>query len=142
MSKIFYVIEGAVNFKVHEVSKVVATGGMFIAPRGTCSVFDLQPFVDRTLGNTYFIENISTRAAKLFFTQARKVPKDNVDPLGDSALQRKEKKKSFEEVRTSSPRSRSSATVGGSGRTTQSLPPQTSQARPAKARKRVPSAKA
>lgn len=123
---IFYVIEGAVNFKVHEVSKVVATGGMFIAPRG----------------NTYFIENISTRAAKLFFTQARKVPKDNVDPPGDSALQRKEKKKSFEEVRTSSPRSRSSATVGGSGRTTQSLPPQTSQARPAKARKRVPSAKA
>ncbi|KAF5358302.1 hypothetical protein D9756_001215 [Leucocoprinus leucothites] len=122
---IFYVIEGAVNFKVHEVSKVVATGGMFIAPRG----------------NTYFIENISTRAAKLFFTQARKVPKDEMEPSGSAAPQRREKKKSLEEVRSSSPGNRSSATVGG-GRAAQSLPPQASKARQqSKAGKRAPSAK-
>lgn len=129
------------NFKVHEVSKVVATGGMFIAPRGTCSVSYLRPFIDHSLGNTYFIENISTRAAKLFFTQARKVPKDDMDPPGNSTQQRKEKKRSLDEVRTSSPRSRSSVTTGG-GRSTQSLPPQPSQTRPVKAGKRAPSAKA
>jgi len=139
LSKIFYVIEGAVNFKVHEVSKVVATGGMFIAPRGTCSVSYLEPLIDHSLGNTYFIENISTRAAKLFFTQARKVPKDVMDPPGNSTQQRKEKKRSLDEVRTSSPRSRSS-TAGG--RSTQSLPPQPSQTRPVKAGKRAPLSKA
>ena len=32
--QIFYVIEGAVNFKIHETSMVVATGGMFMVPRG------------------------------------------------------------------------------------------------------------
>lgn len=128
------------NFKVHEVSKVVATGGMFIAPRGICSVSCLQPLIDPSLGNTYFIENISTRAAKLFFTQARKVPKDDMDPPRNSTQQRKEKKKSLDEVRTSSP-SRSSATTGG-GRSTQSLPPQTPHTRPVKAGKRAPSTKA
>ncbi|CAA7271041.1 unnamed protein product [Cyclocybe aegerita] len=54
---IFYVIEGAVNLKIHETSMILATGGMFMVPRG----------------NTYFIENICQRDAKLFFTQARKV---------------------------------------------------------------------
>ncbi|TFK36420.1 Mif2/CENP-C like-domain-containing protein [Crucibulum laeve] len=55
---IFYVIEGAVNLKIHDTSLILATGGMFMVPRG----------------NTYFIENISDRDTKLFFTQARKVP--------------------------------------------------------------------
>ncbi|KAF9473012.1 hypothetical protein BDN70DRAFT_867845 [Pholiota conissans] len=54
---VFYVVEGAVNFKIHETSMIIASGGMFMVPRG----------------NTYLIENISNRDAKLFFTQARKV---------------------------------------------------------------------
>ncbi|KXN91457.1 Centromere protein 3 [Leucoagaricus sp. SymC.cos] len=120
---IFYVIEGAVNFKVHEISKVVATGGMFIAPRG----------------NTYFIENISKRDAKLFFTQARKVPKEDMEPFGSAPPPRREKKKSLEEVRSSSPGQSSAA---ASGRAAQSLPPQTSQVQQkTKAGKRAPSAK-
>ncbi|RDB22191.1 Centromere protein 3 [Hypsizygus marmoreus] len=60
---VFYVIEGAVNLKIHETSLVLATGAMFIVPRG----------------NTYFIENISDRDAKLFFTQARKVPQEEAE---------------------------------------------------------------
>ncbi|KAJ3566820.1 hypothetical protein NP233_g6766 [Leucocoprinus birnbaumii] len=120
---IFYVIEGAVNFKVHEVSKVVGTGGMFIAPRG----------------NTYFIENISTRSAKLFFTQARKVPKDDMEPSGSAAPQRRGGKKSLEEVRSSSPAGGRSSATAGSGRAAQSLPPQTKKG--SKLGKRAPSAK-
>ncbi|KAF8163706.1 Mif2/CENP-C like-domain-containing protein [Crassisporium funariophilum] len=54
---VFYVIEGAVNLKIYDTSMIVATGGMFMVPRG----------------NTYFIENVCNRDAKLFFTQARKV---------------------------------------------------------------------
>jgi len=54
---VFYVIEGAVNFKILNTSMVLTTGGSFMVPRG----------------NTYLIENISNRDAKLFFTQARKV---------------------------------------------------------------------
>ncbi|KAF8884784.1 Mif2/CENP-C like-domain-containing protein [Infundibulicybe gibba] len=55
---IFYVVEGAVNLKIHETSLILATGGTFMVPRG----------------NTYFIENIADRTATLFFTQARKIP--------------------------------------------------------------------
>ncbi|KAF8630435.1 hypothetical protein AX17_005412 [Amanita inopinata Kibby_2008] len=55
---IFYVAEGAVNFKVHNTSLVLSTGGMIMVPRG----------------NTYYIENIADREAKLVFTQARKMP--------------------------------------------------------------------
>ncbi|KAG1734287.1 Mif2/CENP-C like-domain-containing protein [Suillus lakei] len=54
---VFYVIEGAVAAVIHESQYIVATGGMFIVPRG----------------NTYYIENISDRDAKVFFTQARQV---------------------------------------------------------------------
>ncbi|KIM48672.1 hypothetical protein M413DRAFT_437856 [Hebeloma cylindrosporum] len=54
---VFYVIEGAINFKIHNTSMILTTGGSFMVPRG----------------NTYLIENISNRDAKLFFTQARKV---------------------------------------------------------------------
>lgn len=32
--QIFYVIEGAVNLKIHDTSLVLATGGMFMVPRG------------------------------------------------------------------------------------------------------------
>lgn len=32
--QIFYVIEGAVTFKVHRTSFIIATGGMFMVPRG------------------------------------------------------------------------------------------------------------
>ncbi|KAJ7766613.1 Mif2/CENP-C like-domain-containing protein [Mycena metata] len=60
---IFYVIEGAVNLKVCETSVIVASGGMFMIPRG----------------NTYFIENIADRDAKLFFTQARKMREGEED---------------------------------------------------------------
>ncbi|KAJ7137942.1 Mif2/CENP-C like-domain-containing protein [Mycena epipterygia] len=60
---IFLVIEGAVNLKVCDTSLIVASGGMFMIPRG----------------NTYFIENIADRDAKLFFTQARKLREDEED---------------------------------------------------------------
>ncbi|KAJ7154180.1 Mif2/CENP-C like-domain-containing protein [Mycena filopes] len=60
---IFFVIEGAVNLKVCETSLIVASGGMFMIPRG----------------NTYFIENIGDRDAKLFFTQARKMREGEED---------------------------------------------------------------
>ncbi|KAL1689595.1 Mif2/CENP-C like-domain-containing protein [Schizophyllum commune] len=62
---IFYVLEGAVNVRIHVQSAIVASGGMFMVPRG----------------NTYFIENIADRETKLFFVQARK----NVDP-GESIV--------------------------------------------------------
>lgn len=60
----FYVIEGAVTFKVHESSYLLCTGGMILVPRG----------------NTYYIENIAERDAKLFFAQARRVSADEEAP--------------------------------------------------------------
>ncbi|KAG2146205.1 Mif2/CENP-C like-domain-containing protein [Suillus clintonianus] len=62
---VFYVIEGAVAAVIHESQYIVATGGMFIVPRG----------------NTYYIENISDRDAKVFFTQARQVSLDEDQQL-------------------------------------------------------------
>ncbi|KAG2067490.1 hypothetical protein BDR04DRAFT_1144288 [Suillus decipiens] len=62
---VFYVIEGAVAAVIHESQYIVATGGMFIVPRG----------------NTYYIENISDRDAKVFFTQARQVSVDEDQQL-------------------------------------------------------------
>ncbi|KAG2749841.1 hypothetical protein P692DRAFT_20832737 [Suillus brevipes Sb2] len=62
---VFYVIEGAVAAVIHESQYIVATGGMFIVPRG----------------NTYYIENISDRDAKVFFTQARQVLSDEDQQL-------------------------------------------------------------
>ncbi|KAH9966569.1 Mif2/CENP-C like-domain-containing protein [Russula dissimulans] len=61
---VFFVIEGAVQFKVHESSYVLCTGGMILVPRG----------------NTYYIENISERDAKLFFAQARRVSAEEEAP--------------------------------------------------------------
>lgn len=57
-------IEGAVTFKVHESSYVLCTGGMILVPRG----------------NTYYIENITERDAKLFFAQARRVSAEEENP--------------------------------------------------------------
>ncbi|KAF8213609.1 Mif2/CENP-C like-domain-containing protein, partial [Mycena galopus ATCC 62051] len=42
---IFFVVEGAVNVMIHDTSVVIATGGMFMVPRG----------------NSYCIENIAER---------------------------------------------------------------------------------
>ncbi|THH20901.1 hypothetical protein EW146_g546 [Bondarzewia mesenterica] len=63
-SQVFYIIEGAVTFKVHETSYILCTGGSILVPRG----------------NNYYIENISDRDARLFFAQARRVPADE-EPL-------------------------------------------------------------
>ncbi|KAG5337289.1 hypothetical protein C0989_009918 [Termitomyces sp. Mn162] len=57
---IFYIIEGAVNLRIHNSNFILATGAMFMIPRG----------------NSYYIENICERTVKLFFTQARKVIED------------------------------------------------------------------
>ncbi|KAJ6499184.1 Mif2/CENP-C like-domain-containing protein [Mycena sanguinolenta] len=67
---IFLVIEGAVNLKVCDTSLIIASGGMFMIPRVTP-------------GNTYFIENIAERDAKLFFTQARKMREGERDDEED-----------------------------------------------------------
>ena len=34
LGQVFYVIDGAVNFRIHETSMILATGGMFMVPRG------------------------------------------------------------------------------------------------------------
>ncbi|KAF9053118.1 Mif2/CENP-C like-domain-containing protein [Panaeolus papilionaceus] len=74
---VFYVIEGAVNFKIHNTSMILSTGGMFMVPRG----------------NMYLIENISNRDARLFFTQARKVEmnadEQAVKQKNDAAIQKR-----------------------------------------------------
>jgi len=62
---IFYLIEGAVTFKVHQSSFLLASGAMFLIPRG----------------NNYYIENIAQRDARLFFAQARKVLLEDDAPL-------------------------------------------------------------
>ncbi|KAF8136651.1 Mif2/CENP-C like-domain-containing protein [Boletus edulis] len=59
---VFYVIQGAVSVFIHETSFIITTGGMFLVPRG----------------NTYYIENIAERDARLFFTQARMLPAEDV----------------------------------------------------------------
>jgi len=69
---VFYVIEGAVTFHVHRSTYVLASGGMFLVPRG----------------NMYHITNISDRDAKLFFAQARKVY-DGEDDAPRRSLSRK-----------------------------------------------------
>jgi centromere protein C len=51
-------------FKVHESSYILCTGGMILVPRG----------------NTYYIENIGDRDAKLFFAQARRVSAEEEAP--------------------------------------------------------------
>lgn len=65
-SYVFYLIEGAVRFQVHQSEYVITTGGMFMAPRG----------------NYYLIKNVAARPARIFFAQARKVaPEGAVAPL-------------------------------------------------------------
>ncbi|TDL24984.1 hypothetical protein BD410DRAFT_813828 [Rickenella mellea] len=69
---VFYLIEGAITLKIHRSSFILSSGGMFLVPRG----------------NTYYIENICNREAKLFFAQARKIPVGEDDnaptPNGDA----------------------------------------------------------
>ncbi|KIJ26429.1 hypothetical protein M422DRAFT_180332 [Sphaerobolus stellatus SS14] len=60
---IFYIIEGAVECKIHRTSFVLSTGGSFMVPRG----------------NQYYIKNICERDVKLFFAQARKVPPSEME---------------------------------------------------------------
>ncbi|KAF8495308.1 Mif2/CENP-C like-domain-containing protein [Gautieria morchelliformis] len=62
---IFYVIEGAVECKVHRASFVLATGGMFMVPRG----------------NQYYIKNICKREVKIFFAQARKIEESDLEVM-------------------------------------------------------------
>lgn len=56
---------------------------MFLVPRGkhSCKTPPTSPLLNDIShpGNTYFIENICDRDAKLFFTQARKVSLDDED---------------------------------------------------------------
>ncbi|KAJ7874069.1 Mif2/CENP-C like-domain-containing protein [Mycena olivaceomarginata] len=71
---IFFVIEGVVTLTVCEASITVASGGMFMIPRG----------------NTYLIENNAARDAKLLFTQARRTS-DNDEDDTQSKFQRMQK---------------------------------------------------
>ncbi|CAD6884337.1 unnamed protein product [Tilletia laevis] len=57
----FIVNEGAVRVRIHRSNFVMGPGGMFLVPKG----------------NTYSIENIAKRDARLFFAQARD---PNLDP--------------------------------------------------------------
>ncbi|KAJ7456533.1 Mif2/CENP-C like-domain-containing protein [Mycena latifolia] len=58
---IFFVVQGAVKVVVGETEFILASGGMFMVPRG----------------NSYYIENIAERDAKIFFTQARKMREED-----------------------------------------------------------------
>jgi len=59
---IFWVIQGTVRVRIHESDYVFATGGMFMVPRG----------------NVYHVQNIGQRDSKLFFTQARMIPAEEL----------------------------------------------------------------
>ena len=48
--QVFYVIEGAVNCKIHETSFIISTGGMFLVPRGLC-----QPIFSNELAKLILI---------------------------------------------------------------------------------------
>ncbi|KAF5348132.1 hypothetical protein D9756_010726 [Leucocoprinus leucothites] len=85
----FYVIEGATNFKVHKVSKAVATALLILSKTSPRE----QPS-SSLLNHT-------------------KAPKYNMEPSGSAPPQRRENNKSLEEVRLSSRKNRGSATVGG-----------------------------
>ncbi|EIN07013.1 hypothetical protein PUNSTDRAFT_135711 [Punctularia strigosozonata HHB-11173 SS5] len=88
---IFYVIEGAVQIKVHRTSLILCSGGTVIVPRG----------------NMYYIQNIANRDSKLFFTQARKMPTSTTD--GPPASPRKSRTDSAGP--TDRPRRRSSTSA-------------------------------
>ncbi|PIL24353.1 hypothetical protein GSI_14106 [Ganoderma sinense ZZ0214-1] len=75
---VFYVIQGAVKFSVHKTSFVLATGGMFMVPRG----------------NVYYIQNICDRDARLFFAQARKMSEDRDEDDLESDMEQRARSKS------------------------------------------------
>ncbi|KAG8836336.1 hypothetical protein FRC17_005622 [Serendipita sp. 399] len=60
---IFYLIEGAIHVIVHEAKFYLATGGMFLVPRG----------------NTYYIRNMRDYPAKLFFVQGRMMTEEDLE---------------------------------------------------------------
>ncbi|KAI0647465.1 Mif2/CENP-C like-domain-containing protein [Trametes meyenii] len=74
---VFYVIQGAVKFAVHQSNFVLSTGGMFMVPRG----------------NIYYIQNICDRDAKLFFAQARKMP-DEIRDEGSPEVEHRSRSRS------------------------------------------------
>ena len=59
------------NLKIHESSLVLCTGAAFMVPRGESAVVVGMHDPHIYAGNSYFIENICERDAKLFFSQAR-----------------------------------------------------------------------
>ncbi|KDR73744.1 hypothetical protein GALMADRAFT_251561 [Galerina marginata CBS 339.88] len=99
---VFYVIEGAVNFKVHETSMILTSGGMFMVPRG----------------NTYLIENICERNAKLFFTQARKVDmnKDEKSAKADHVAEAQRRKSLVRSSSAGAPSTSAKAAPAPNGR--------------------------
>ncbi|THU87257.1 hypothetical protein K435DRAFT_730030 [Dendrothele bispora CBS 962.96] len=87
---IFYIIEGAINLRVHESSLLLCTGAMFMVPRG----------------NQYYIENVGNRDARLFFTQARK----NEDTYYEA-------QERADDARSAPPRSSSAVVATGKSKT-------------------------
>lgn len=84
MLQIFYVIEGAVECKVHRASFVLATGGMFMVPRGEFiyTIFEKKTFTPYFWpGNQYYIKNICEREVKIFFAQARKIEENDMEAM-------------------------------------------------------------
>ncbi|TBU35568.1 Mif2/CENP-C like-domain-containing protein [Dichomitus squalens] len=93
---VFFVIQGAVKFCVHQTNFILATGGMFMVPRG----------------NVYYIQNICDREARLFFAQARKMPEDYREDT-ESDYEERSRSKSVGGQRREASRRASSETVNG-----------------------------
>ncbi|KAG8865765.1 hypothetical protein FRC20_009507 [Serendipita sp. 405] len=62
---IFYLIEGAIHVIVHEAKFYLASGGMFLVPRG----------------NSYYIRNMRDYPAKLFFVQGRMMTEEDLETV-------------------------------------------------------------
>ncbi|PWN91806.1 hypothetical protein FA10DRAFT_265644 [Acaromyces ingoldii] len=66
----FFVFEGAVKAQVHRSNFLVAPNGSFFVPKG----------------NTYSIENVSERKARLFFSQVRHPDGDEAAMVADATM--------------------------------------------------------
>lgn len=77
--QVFVVIQGAILARVHRTQFHLAPGGIFLVPKGksrrasisTQQGADIIPASSPRSGNTYSIENIGRRPAKLVFSQAK-----------------------------------------------------------------------
>ncbi|EPS94770.1 hypothetical protein FOMPIDRAFT_1169346 [Fomitopsis schrenkii] len=98
---VFYVIEGAVNLTVHRTSFILATGGMFLVPRG----------------NMYHIRNICERDARIFFAQARKVSEEEMEEERGSVVRRSSGSAGPSTAARSSPEPQASAAAAGASGT-------------------------